>query len=113
MISPEKIIPGESVKFKIKLLPHWSATKDGRTIEKEVTLDIPANFPVGDARLEVQAQYQAGGGFFFDFDDTEEEKPLPVNLDELIKQKKDTQIDPGSILISLRPPDNFGFDSFF
>lgn len=113
VISPEKIIPGESATFKIMLLPHWSATKDDRTMEKEVTIDIPANFPEGNARLEVQAQYQSGGDFFFNFDDTEEDMPLPVNLDELIKQKKDAQIDPGSILISLRPPDDFGFDSFF
>ena len=113
VITPEKIIPGESAKFKIMLLPHWSATKDGRTIEKEVAIDIPANFPEGNARLEVQAQYQSTGGFFFSFDEVEEDVQLPVNLDELIKQKKDDLIDPGSILISLRPPDDFGFDSFF
>lgn len=113
VIAPEKIISGESVKFKIRLLPHWSATKDGRTIEKEVTIDIPANFSEGKARLEVQAQYQSGGDFFFNFDDAEEDISLPESLDELIKQKTDALIDPGSILISLRAPDDFGFDSFF
>ena len=119
VIVPEEIIPGESATFTIVLLPHWSATKNDRTIQKEVTIDIPENFPEGNARLQVAAQYQEGDIFLLGFDDFDfgfddfEEIPLPENLDELIKQKEAELIDPGSILIRLTPPDDFGFDLDF
>lgn len=116
VIVPEEIIPGEDATFTIVLLPHWSATENGRTIEKEVTITIPDNYTEGNARLQVTAQYQEDGLFFptFDsftlFDDSFEETPSPESLDELINQKEAELVDPGSILITLTPPDDFGFD---
>jgi len=117
VIVPEEVIAGESATFTIVLLPHWSATENGRTIQKEVTIDIPKNFPEGKAHLHIKAQYQEGDFFFGpgefvifdDFNNSDEKALLPQNLDQLIDEQVAAQVDPGSILIRLTPPDDFDF----
>lgn len=120
VISPEEIIPGESATFSIVLVPHWSTAGVERTIQRDITLEIPEDFPAGEANLSVEA---AGSPDFFgdfgpppgaiiDFEfggfGDEEERPIPKNLDELIKQMQEDQIDPGLITVTLRP--SFGGD---
>ena len=121
VIAPEEIIPGESTTVSIVLLPHWSAAADERTIQRDITLEIPEDFPAGDANINV-----SGGSFgFFGFEGfgppidgipgfadipdfgpggfggDEEEQPIPKNLDELIKQMQEAQVDPGLITVTL------------
>ena len=114
IIVPAEVIPGESLTVSIVLLPHWSTAGAERTIQREVTLDIPDNFPTGEATLTVSADESADdteltqlfGDIFDDILDTEEEedeKPLPRNLDELIRQKEEDQMDAGLITITLTP----------
>ncbi len=118
VIAPEEIIPGESVTVSIVLVPHWSTAGDKRTIQREVVLEVPEDFPAGETNINVSASFldffggigTAGlppdaiidfgfGGFGDD-----EEKPVPKNLDELIKQMEEDQIDPGLITVTLTPP---------
>ena len=113
IIVPAEVMPGESLKVSIVLLPHWSTAGAERTIQRDVTLDIPADFPVGEATLTVSAEESAGdteferlfGDILDDILDQEEdeEKPLPRNLDELIQQKVEDQMDAGLITITLEP----------
>ena len=121
---PEKIVPGESATLTVVLLPHWSAALDGRTIEKEVTLEIPQDFPEGAAYLTVTSQYVDGApepldslfaefDFDFDFDADETSEPAaPQTLEQLIQQRMADQIvDPGLINIVLSvETDEFDFD---
>ena len=115
IVPEEGITPGEDLIVSVVLLPHWSAAGDERTIEKEVTLAVPEDFPAGDAFLTVTSGNVFGppdpffGPDFFDFDGPdfdfdgpdEAPKPLPENLDELIKKMEDEQIDPSLITITL------------
>ncbi len=118
VIAPEEIIPGESLTVGITLVPHWSAAGAERTIQREVTLEIPEDFPAGEANINVAA---GSLDFFGDFGPIgpppdaiidfgfggfgdEEEKPVPKTLDELIKQMEEDQIDPGLITVTLTPP---------
>ena len=123
VIAPEEIIPGESVTVSVVLVPHWSTAGDERTIQREVTLEVPEDFPAGEANINVSgsafdflgpvgelgpppdAIFDFGFGGFED----EEEKPVPKNLDELIKQMAEDQVDPGLITVTLTPsgPDGF------
>ena len=127
VIAPEEIIPGESATVSIVLLPHWSAAGDERTIQRDITLEIPEDFPAGEANINV-----SGSSFgFFGFEGfgapidgppdfaiapdfgvggfgAEEEQPTPKNLDELIKQMLEAQVDPGLITVTLIP--SFGGD---
>ena len=125
VVIPEKINPGESATFTIVLLPHWSAALDGRTIEKEVTFEIPQDAPDGEAYLTVTSQYIDGppdaftNEFDFDFDldfDAEEEPEpsAPESLEQLIQQRMADQItDTGLINVVLSfEKDDFGFDSW-
>ena len=114
VITPEEIVPGESATFTIVLLPHWSATPDGRKIHREVTLDIREDFPVGEATLSVVANRDLIDLFFFGNGSYGEEK-FPENLDEVIERKVEGQIDVSAITITLSPPqdDNFGFSDDF
>lgn len=123
---PEKITPGENATFTVVLLPHWSAALDGRTIEKEVTLEIPQDAPEGEAYLTITSAYTDGppNPFFnaldldfFDFDFDAEETPEPAapqSLEQLIQQRMAEQItDPGLINIVLSfEQDDFGFDNW-
>lgn len=117
---PDELIPGESAIFTVVLLPHWSAVSGGRKIEKEITLEIPENFPVGIGILNVTAENSFGppgsfGDIFnFDFDGQEgEEKLPPENLDELIKQMEENQIQLGLVTITLTSEGSgFGFPIF-
>ena len=68
VIAPEEIIPGESVTVSVVLVPHWSTAGDERTIQREVTLEVPEDFPAGEANINVS-------GSAFDF------LPLAANLD--------------------------------
>ena len=119
VIVPDVIIPGESATFKVVLLPHWSATQgEKRTIEREVTLDIPQDFPIGDAQLRVATSIEDDFLFidnpFFD-DEPVEEPRLPENLDDFIKQMEENQIEQGLITITLSPAglgDDFLFDDW-
>ena len=110
VITPEEIVPGESATFTVVLLPHWSATTEGRKIHREVTLDIREDFPVGEATLRVVANRDLIDPFFFGNGSYGEEK-FPENLDEVIKQKLEGQIDVSAITITLSPPqdDDSGF----
>ncbi len=117
VVVPEVIIPGESFTFKVVLLPHWSATQgEERTIEREVTLDIPQDFPVGEAQLSVVAEAGDDIFFFSPFDDEPVEEPhLPETLEDFIKQLEETQIEHGLITITLSPAglvDDFLFDDW-
>ena len=125
VIAPEEIMPGESVNVSITLVPHWSTAGTERTIQREVTLAVPEDFPTGEANINVSA---SAFGFFGDFGgpldpppgaiidfefggfDDEEERPVPKNLDELIKQMEEDQMDPGLITVTLTAA---GFGSSF
>ena len=113
IIVPAEAIPGESLTVSIGILPHWSTAGAERIIQREVTLEIPDNFPTGEATLTVSAEASADdteferlfGDIFDEILDMEEddEKPLPRNLDELIQQKIEDQMDAGLITITLTP----------
>ena len=113
IIVPAEVMPGESLTVSIVLLPHWSTAGDERIIQREVTLDIPDDFPMGEATLTVSADASADdteferlfGDILDDILDQEDddEKPLPRNLDELIQQKVEDQMDAGLITITLEP----------
>jgi len=128
VIAPEEIIPGESVTVSVVLVPHWSTAGAERTIQREVTLEVPEDFPAGEANINVAASaFDLFGGFGdlgplgpppeaipdfgFDFDPfgDEEEKPVPKNLDELIKQMEEDQVNPGLITVTLTPSGSGGF----
>lgn len=110
---PTEVMPGESLTVSIVLLPHWSAAGAERTIQRDVILEIPDNFPTGEATLTVSAEASSDdteferlfGDILDDILDQEEdeEKPLPRNLDELIQQKEEDQVDAGLITITLEP----------
>ena len=53
VIAPEEIVPGESVTVGITLVPHWSTAAAERTIQREVTLEVPEDFPAGEANINV------------------------------------------------------------
>ena len=125
VIAPEEIIPGESATVSIILVPHWSTAGAERTIQREVTLEIPEDFPAGEANINVSG---SGFDFFgdlgplgpppdaipdfgFDFGGfgDDEEKPVPKNLDELIKQMEEDQVDSGLITVTLTPSGFGGF----
>lgn len=120
IVPEEEIIPGESVTVSIVLVPHWSTAGVERTIQRDVTLDIPEDFPSGEATLSVEAagppdffgDFGPPPGAIIDFEfggfGDEEERPVPKNLDELIQQMQEDQIDPGLITVTLRP--SFGGD---
>ncbi len=129
IIVPAEVVPGESLTFSVVLIPHWSAAGAERIIQKEVIIDIPDNFPMGEANLTVSAAdesvddtelTQLFGDVFDDIlgeEDEEEEKPVPRNLDELIRQKEEDQMDAALITITLTPsalgggfplPEDFG-----
>ncbi len=107
IVPEEGITPGEDLIVSVVLLPHWSAAGDKRTIEREVTLQVPEDFPAGDALLTVASENPFGppdpffGPDFFFFGPEEEPKPLPENLDELIKKMEEEQINPSLITITL------------
>ena len=111
IVPEEGITPGEDFAVSVVLLPHWSTAGAERTIEKEVTLEVPEDFPAGDALLTVTSGNAFGpANLSFGFDGPgEEPKPSPENLDELIKQMEEAQIDPSEITITLAslgpPPD--------
>jgi len=111
IIVPAEVMPGESLTMSIVLLPHWSTAGAERTIQRDVTLDIPADFPIGEATLTVSTDASAGdteferlfGDILDEILDKEEddEKPLPRNLDELIQRKEEDQMDAGLLTITL------------
>lgn len=102
------VFAGTKHTFTVVLLPHWSAQENGRTIKKEVTLDIPENFE-GEAQLSVTSNSPfLDSSFFGDpiflFDqDFDEQQPQPETLDQLIQQMEAAQIDPGVVTITLIP----------
>ena len=119
VIAPEEIIPGESVTVSITLVPHWSTAGAERTIQREVTLEVPEDFPAGEANIHVSGSAADFFGdlgplgpppgaipeFDFGFGDfgDEEDRPVPQNLDELIKQMEEDQVDAGLITVTLSP----------
>ncbi len=121
VIVSEEILPGESTSVSIVLVPHWSVAGTDRTIRREVILEVPEDFPIGEAAINVSGNEFSGGlgGFlsdavqdfefgFEDFDG-EEERKVPQTLDDLIKQMKEGQVDPGLITVTLSPA---GFGDF-
>jgi len=123
IIVPAEVMPGESLTVSVVMLPHWSTAGAERTIKKEVRLDIPDNFPTGEATLRVAANESTDDTEFeqifdeilgiFDeilgMEEDDSEKPLPRNLDELIQQKEEDQMDVGLITITLTPSGFSGF----
>ena len=126
VIAPEEIIPGESVTVSVVLVPHWNTAGAERTITRAVTLEVPKDFPAGEANINVSGSALDFSGlgdlgpppdgipipdFGFDFGGfgDEEEKPVPRNLDELIEQMLEDQIDPGLITVTLTPSSDGGF----
>ena len=115
IIVPAEVMPGESLTVSVVLLPHWSTAGAERIIQREVIIDIPNDFPMGEANLTVSAAdesvddtelTQLFGDVFDEIlgeEDEEEGKPLPRNLDELIRQKEEEQMDAGLITITLTP----------
>ena len=114
IIVPAEVMPGESLTVSVVLLPHWSTAGAERTIQREVILDIPDDFPMGEATLTVSAEASADNTDFerifgdildeiLDEAEEDDEKPLPRNLDELIRQKEEDQMDAGLITITLTP----------
>lgn len=126
VIAPEEIIPSESVTVSVVLVPHWSTAGDERTIQREVTLEVPEDFPAGEANINVSGSTFDFPGLgelgpppdaifdfgFGGFEDEEEEKPVPQNLDELIKRMEEDQVDPGLITVTLTPSGPDGFPGF-
>ncbi len=110
---PDDIKRGTSATFSIVLVPHWSSSGEERTIEKEITLDIPDNFSIGSANLEVSGNTSSSlfGDFIFfdDFDDDDLENKIPKTLDDLIEQIEKEETDPSVIKITLES-DDFGED---
>ena len=106
VIVPEVgVTPGEDLSVSVVLLPHWSAADDERTIQRDVTIEVPESFPVGSATLTVAAN---SSGLFDPFGGLDRPpQPLPENLDELIKKMEGDQIDPSLITITL---ESFGAD---
>ena len=108
---PDNIRSGTQVKFTVVLLPHWSVTDgDDRTIERDISINIPSDFGSGSVTLEVEAEsvdlFDLIFDFDFDFDsDTEEEGP-PQTLDQLIKERQDKIPEPGTIKITLDSDDS-------
>lgn len=114
IIVSAEVMPGESLTVSVILLPHWSTAGAERTIQREVILDIPDNFPTGEATLTVSAEASADDTEFeqffgdildeiLDMEEEDDERPLPRNLDELIQQKVEDQMDAGLITITLEP----------
>ena len=111
--APNDVKRGTSATVSIVLVPHWSSVAEERTIEKEVTLDVPDDFPTGGATFEV-----SGTGsldffdnlFSFDFDDFEIENKIPKSLDELIEQTEENQNDPSIIKVKLETSNGFSED---
>ena len=117
IIVPAEVMPGESLTVSVVLLPHWSTAGAERIIQRDVIIDIPDGFPMGEANLTVSASTdesvdgteftQLFGDIFDEILDEEEEeddeRPLPRNLDELIRQKEEDQMDAGLITITLTP----------
>lgn len=115
IIVPAEVMPGESLTVSVVLLPHWSTAGAERIIQREVILDIPDGFPMGEANLTVSAAdestddtefTQLFGNIFDELlgeEEEDDEKPLPRNLDELIRQKEEDQMDAGLITITLTP----------
>ena len=116
IIVPAEVRLGESLTVSVVLLPHWSTAGAKRIIQRDVILDIPDGFPMGEANLTVSAAAdesaddteltQLFGDIFDEIlgeEDDDDEKPLPRNLDELIRQKEEDQMDAGLITITLTP----------
>ena len=120
VIAPDQIVRGTTATITVVLLPHWSAVIDGeRKIEKQITLSVPSDYPLGDVWISVFSEDT--DDFLFDFDldldfdiDTDF-GPAPENLDELIEQMEENQSEsPGLITVVLSEdivfPDDFIFD---
>ena len=115
IIVPAEVMPGESLTVSVVLLPHWSTAGAERIIQRDVIIDIPDGFPMGEANLTVSAADESTGdteitqlfGDVFDEilgeEEDDDEKPLPRNLDDLIRQKEEDQMDAGLITITLTP----------
>ena len=99
IVPEEGITPGEDLAVSVVLLPHWSAADDERMIQRDVTIEVPESFPVGPAMLTVATN---SSGLFDPFGGAEgAPRPLPENLDELIKKMEADQIDPSLVTITL------------
>ena len=81
IVVPAEVMPGESLTVSIVLLPHWSTAGAERIIQRDVTLDIPADFPAGEATLTVSAEESAG--------DTEFERLFGDILDDILDMEED------------------------
>ena len=116
IIVPAEVMPGESLTVSVVLLPHWSTAGAERIIQRDVIIDIPDGFPIGEANLTVSASTdesadgteftQLFGDVFDELlgeEEEDDERPLPRSLDDLIRQKEEDQMDAGLITITLTP----------
>ncbi len=117
VIAPDEIVRGTTVTLTVVLLPHWTAVQDGkRKIEKQITLDIPSDYPIGDAWINVFSEdpddFFFGFDFDFDIDSDFDLDSLPENLDDLIEKLEAEQSEvPGLITIVLSDEIVFPDDS--
>ena len=81
IIVPAEVMPGESLTVSVVLLPHWTTAGAERTIQRDVILEIPANFPAGEATLTVSADAAAA--------DTEFERLFGDILDDILDKEED------------------------
>ena len=104
---PSSIKRGTSATFSIVLVPHWSSAGEERTIEKEITLEIPDDFSLDGAFLRVSGRTSSsffGDYFFFydyDFDNNASNNKIPKTLDDLIEKLADEEQDPSVIEVEL------------
>ena len=119
VLAPDEIQQGDRATVSIVLVPHWNAAGVERTIQRDITLDIPEDFPTGEATLSVSAAAAPQlpplvlpEGLVIDIGETspadEAEQPIPKNLDELIEQLEEEQVDAGLITITLTAPGTGG-----
>lgn len=120
VIVPVEVMQGERIPVSIVLVPHWSTAGAERTIQRDIMLDIPEDFPTGEATLTVSAEASFLDSEFgeqilkevMDLTGEEEEKPLPKNLNELIEQKQEDQEDAGLIKVTLEASSTIVADIF-
>ncbi len=84
------------------------AIQDGeRKIERQITLDVPQDYPLGDTWISVFSEDPDEYSFFgfdfdFDIDSDTDSDTLPENLDDLIEKLEEEQNEaPGLIKIVL------------
>lgn len=109
---PDQIRSGTQMTVTVVILQHWSIAKDkARTLEKDISLNIPSDWESGGAELTVEAAtidlFDLSFDFDFNFGEVSEDQMPPKTLDELIKARQDEMPEPGTIKVTLESDENF------